>query len=489
MFKTYVGPVEDDASVAYLRPETAQGIFVNFPNVQTTTRKKPPFGIAQIGKSFRNEITPGNFIFRTREFEQMEMEYFVPPEDGAQWYEYWCQERFRWYTDLGIPEEQLRLRPHDAEELSHYSAGTSDVEFMYPWGWGELEGIANRTDFDLTQHSEVLGPGPHVLRPGARPPLPAARDRARGRRRPRHARVPARGVRRGGRRPTARAAPRSARCCASHPRLAPIKVAVLPLSKNERLVPVADEVAALAAVRAHDRRRRGGSIGRRYRRQDEVGTPLCVTVDFDTLDDRAVTIRDRDTMAQERVPIDGLLAELQGRLHRMSDNYYEELGRRARRVPRRDPRRAPSARRRPRGRAREEGRQRVAAAANRERGRARARGVERAVRPVPAPALRRASSRGPASTDERRDRRRRRRRAGRGTAPELTGWRKLLAPPPPKQRTGGGNGANGEERRGARHRNGRPRPEPTIQLPAGMQLAEPRQRGMAHAVRHRRSSS
>src|SRR6476659_3985613 len=157
MFKTYVGPVEDDASVAYLRPETAQGIFVNFQNVQTTTRKKPPFGIAQIGKSFRNEITPGNFVYRTREFEQMEMEYFVPPEEGAQWFEYWCRERLRWYTDLGCPEDQLRLRPHEAEELSHYSAGTSDVEFLYPWGWGELEGIANRTDFDLKAHAAASG--------------------------------------------------------------------------------------------------------------------------------------------------------------------------------------------------------------------------------------------------------------------------------------------------------------------------------------------
>ena len=157
MFKTHVGPVEDDAAVAYLRPETAQGIFVNFQNVQTTTRKKPPFGIAQIGKTFRNEITPGNFIFRTREFEQMEMEYFVPPDDSPRWYEYWCQERYRWYTSLGIPEEKLRLRPHDADELSHYSIGTSDVEFLYPWGWGELEGIAQRTDFDLRQHSQFSG--------------------------------------------------------------------------------------------------------------------------------------------------------------------------------------------------------------------------------------------------------------------------------------------------------------------------------------------
>jgi glycyl-tRNA synthetase len=314
MFKTYVGPVEDDASVAYLRPETAQGIFVNFANVQTTTRKKPPFGIAQVGKSFRNEITPGNFVFRTREFEQMEMEYFVPPEDGAQWYEYWCQERFRWYTDLGIPEDQLRLRPHATEELSHYSAGTSDVEFMYPWGWGELEGIANRTDYDLTQHSKFSGQDlsyydqehdrrylPHVIEPAAGADratlafLLAAYEEE--------------DVDNG------KGGTEKRTLLRLHPRLAPIKVAVLPLSKNERLVPVADEVAKALRAELMIDVDVAGSIGRRYRRQDEVGTPLCVTVDFDTLDDRAVTIRDRDTMAQERVPIEGLLAELQGRLN------------------------------------------------------------------------------------------------------------------------------------------------------------------------------
>src|SRR4029077_18987467 len=157
MFETSIGPVRDEGSVAYLRPETAQGIFVNYKNVQTTARKKPPFGIAQIGKSFRNEITPGNFIYRTREFEQMEMEYFVPPDEGDKWFEYWVQQRYQWYVEHGIPERALRIRPHDAEELSHYSAGTSDVEFMYPWGWGELEGIANRTDYDLTQHSKFSG--------------------------------------------------------------------------------------------------------------------------------------------------------------------------------------------------------------------------------------------------------------------------------------------------------------------------------------------
>ena len=313
MFKTYVGPVEDDASVAYLRPETAQGIFVNFANVQTTTRKKPPFGIAQIGKSFRNEITPGNFVFRTREFEQMEMEFFVPPEDGAQWYEYWCQERYRWYTELGIPEDKLRLRPHATEELSHYSAGTSDVEFMYPWGWGELEGIANRTDYDLAQHSKFSGQDlsyydqehdrrylPHVIEPAAGADratlafLLAAYEEE--------------DVDNG------KGGTEKRTLLRLHPRLAPIKVAVLPLSKNEKLVPLADEVASALRAELMIDVDVAGSIGRRYRRQDEVGTPLCVTIDFDTLDDRAVTIRDRDTMTQARVPIDGLLPELRNRL-------------------------------------------------------------------------------------------------------------------------------------------------------------------------------
>ncbi|MFN8037262.1 MAG: glycine--tRNA ligase [Acidimicrobiia bacterium] len=308
MFKTFVGPVEDDASVAYLRPETAQGIFVNFLNVQTTSRKKPPFGIAQIGKSFRNEITPGNFIFRTREFEQMEMEYFVPPEEGPRWFEYWCQERFRWYVDLGIPEEKLRLRPHDPDELSHYSAGTADVEFDYPWGWGELEGIANRTDYDLTQHAEFSGQDltyfdqendrryvPHVIEPAAgadRTTLAFllaayAEEEVKGEKRT---------------------------LLRLDPRLAPIKVAVLPLSKNERLSPVAREVED--ALRPHFMMDydEAGSIGRRYRRHDEVGTPFCVTVDFDTIDDGAVTVRDRDTMDQERIPLDRLVAYLRDRL-------------------------------------------------------------------------------------------------------------------------------------------------------------------------------
>jgi glycyl-tRNA synthetase len=308
MFRTHVGPVEDDASVAYLRPETAQGIFVNFKNVQTTTRKKPPFGIAQIGKSFRNEITPGNFVFRTREFEQMEMEFFVPPDQGAKWFEYWVAERYRWYTDLGIPEDMLRIRPHDPDELSHYSAGTSDIEFMYPWGWGELEGIANRTDYDLKQHAQFSGEEityfdqetderyvPHVIEPAAGADratlafLLAAyhEEEVKGEKRV---------------------------VLKLDPRLAPNQVAVLPLSRNEKLNPLATDVAG--ALRAHfmidvdD----AGSIGRRYRRQDEVGTPLCVTIDFDSLDDRAVTIRDRDTMEQARVPLDGLVGELRTRL-------------------------------------------------------------------------------------------------------------------------------------------------------------------------------
>ncbi len=308
MFKTYVGPVEDDASVAFLRPETAQGIFVNFLNVQTTARKKPPFGIAQIGKSFRNEITPGNFVFRTREFEQMEMEFFVPPEQADEWYEYWRTERFRWYVEHGIPEAMLRLREHEQDELSHYSAATSDVEFEYPWGWGELEGIANRTDYDLTQHAKFSGQDltyydqeadrryvPYVIEPAAgadRATLAFllaayAEEEVRGEKR------------------TVLRLDR---------RLAPIAVAVLPLSKNEKLNPVAEEVAG--SLRPHfmidvDVT---GSIGRRYRRQDEVGTPYCVTVDFDTLDDHAVTVRDRDSMDQDRVSIDRLLGYLRERL-------------------------------------------------------------------------------------------------------------------------------------------------------------------------------
>ena len=309
MFKTHAGPVEDDSTVAYLRPETAQGMFVNFKNVIQTTRKKPPFGIAQVGKSFRNEITPGNFVFRTREFEQMELEFFVPPPDSKQWFEYWVEERHRWYVDLGIPAEMLRIRPHEPEELSHYSAGTSDVEFAFPWGWGELEGVAQRTDFDLTAHAKASGETldwfdqatgeryvPYVVEPaaGATRSMMAFLIAAYG---------------------TDEVGGEQRTVLRLHPRLAPYKVAVLPLSKKDTLTPLAREV--LAALQPHvmcdyDETQ---SIGRRYRRQDEIGTPYCVTVDFESLEDRAVTIRDRDTTAQERVPIEGLAGHLGQKLN------------------------------------------------------------------------------------------------------------------------------------------------------------------------------
>ena len=308
MFKTFVGPVEEDASTAYLRPETAQGMFVNFLNVLNSTRKKPPFGIAQLGKSFRNEITPGNFVFRTREFEMMEMEYFVPPDEGAKWWEYWCAERLGWYTELGIPENMLRLRAHDPDELSHYSAGTADVEFFYPWGWGELEGIANRTDYDLSAHIAASGEKLEYF------------DQATGERYVPHVVEPAAGATRsmmafllaayaedeiGG---EARTVLRL------HHRLAPYQVAVLPLSKKETLTPLAREVLHTLQPHFMCEYDETQSIGRRYRRQDEIGTPFAVTIDFDSLEDKAVTVRDRDTTEQVRLPIDRLVEELRGRL-------------------------------------------------------------------------------------------------------------------------------------------------------------------------------
>jgi glycyl-tRNA synthetase len=309
MFKTHAGPVEEDSAVAYLRPETAQGMFVNFLNVLQTTRKKPPFGIAQVGKSFRNEITPQNFVFRTREFEQMELEYFVPPAEGQKWFEYWLEQRMDWYLHLGIPQEQLRLRHHDPDELSHYSAGTADVEFRFPWGWDELEGIANRTDFDLRAHSERSGQRLEYF------------DQATGERYMPHVIEPAAGATR-----TMMAFLISAYAedevggeqrvlLRLHPRLAPYQVAVLPLSKNEALEPLAREVLGILQPLCMCDYDITQSIGRRYRRQDEVGTPWCVTVDFDSLEDRAVTIRDRDTTSQVRVPISGLADEIRGRLH------------------------------------------------------------------------------------------------------------------------------------------------------------------------------
>jgi glycyl-tRNA synthetase len=308
MFKTHAGPIEDAAATAYLRPETAQGMFTNFSSVLQTSRKRPPFGIAQVGKSFRNEITPQNWIFRTREFEQMELEFFVPPADSATWYEYWCAERLDWYVRHGIPADMLRLRPHDADELSHYSSGTSDVEFLFPWGWDELEGIANRGDFDLTQHATHSGERLDYF------------DQATGERYVPHVIEPAAGATR-----TMAAFLLAAydedvvndetrTVLRLHPRLAPYKVAVLPLSKKDTLTPVAHEVRRLLADRYMVDYDETQAIGRRYRRQDEIGTPLCVTVDFDSLDDRAVTIRDRDTTEQERVPIDELVSRVSDRL-------------------------------------------------------------------------------------------------------------------------------------------------------------------------------
>ena len=308
MFKTFMGAVEEDAAVVFLRPETAQGIFVNFQNVVSTSRKRLPLGIAQIGKSFRNEITPGNFTFRTREFEQMEMEFFVQPGSDEEWFDYWSKERFEWYKRLGIREENLRLREHARDELAHYAKACVDVEYLFPIGWSELEGIANRTDFDLKQHATWSGKDlsyfdsvtneryiPFVIEPSAgadRSTLAFLVDAY-----------------------TEEEVEGATRVVLKlHPTLAPIKVAVLPLSKNERLVPLAKDV--------HDRVRKRfvteyddtQSIGRRYRRQDEIGTPLCVTVDFDSLEDGQVTVRDRDSLAQIRLPIDNLVDTLAAKL-------------------------------------------------------------------------------------------------------------------------------------------------------------------------------
>ncbi|MAT03619.1 MAG: glycine--tRNA ligase [Acidimicrobiaceae bacterium] len=312
MFKTQAGPVEGSGADAYLRPETAQGMFTNFGQVLQTTRKKPPFGIAQVGKSFRNEITPQNWIFRTREFEQMELEFFVPPAEGPSWYEYWCAERLDWYVRHGIPADLLRVRAHDDDELSHYSTGTSDVEFLFPWGWDELEGIAQRTDYDLKQHSEHSGERldyfdqqtneryvPYVIEPAAGATrtmaafLLAAYDEEEVG---------------DGDKSDVRTVLRL------HPRLAPYKVAVLPLSKKDTLTPLAHEVRKMVGERYMVDYDETQSIGKRYRRQDEIGTPLAVTVDFDSLDDQAVTVRDRDTMEQVRVPIAELMTVLTEKL-------------------------------------------------------------------------------------------------------------------------------------------------------------------------------
>ncbi|MDQ3091111.1 MAG: glycine--tRNA ligase [Actinomycetota bacterium] len=308
MFETTVGPVRDAGSVAYLRPETAQGIFVNFKNVLQFARKKPPFGIAQVGKSFRNEITPGNFIFRTREFEQMEMEFFVPPAEAPDWYAFWKEARFDWYVELGIRTDHLRLRAHDSDELSHYSSGTADVEYLFPIGWSELEGVANRGDFDLTQHTEYSGERLEYF------------DQATKERYTPHVIEPAAGADRatlaflvdaydeddlGGEQRTV---------LKLHPRIAPVKVAVLPLVRKDGQPELAREILASLRGVGQAEYDEGGSIGKRYRRQDEIGTPYCVTVDHQSLEDRTVTVRDRDTLAQERIAVDALPGELAGRL-------------------------------------------------------------------------------------------------------------------------------------------------------------------------------
>jgi glycyl-tRNA synthetase len=308
MFETTIGPVQEAGATVYLRPETAQGIFLDFKTVLSFARKKPPFGIAQVGKSFRNEITPGNFVFRTLEFEQMEMEFFVPPDEAQQWHEHWLQERMDWYVRLGIRPDYLKLRPHDADELSHYSSATSDVEYLYPIGWSELEGIANRGDFDLTQHAQHSGEKLEYF------------DTASGDRYVPHVIEPAAGV---GRTVLAvlcdaydeeEVAGEQRTVLKMHPRLAPIKVAVLPLVRKDGQPELAHEVFESLRGQLQAEYDEGGSIGKRYRRQDEIGTPFCVTIDHQSLEDRTVTVRDRDSLEQERVVIDELPAVLGARL-------------------------------------------------------------------------------------------------------------------------------------------------------------------------------
>jgi glycyl-tRNA synthetase len=297
MLETAVGAVEQTASKTYLRPETAQGIFINFKNVLQLARRRPPFGIAQIGKSFRNEITPGNFLFRTREFEQMEMEFFVPPDEAEQWYHYWIDERFRWYTTYGVRESHLRVRPHEADELSHYSRGTSDIEYLFPIGWSELEGIANRGDFDLTQHTEFSGTKLEYVGPDGERYVP-------------HVIEPAGGVDRALLAFLVDAydeevvGERERTVLRLHPKIAPVKAAVLPLiAKDAGMVDRArrlyEELRKDVMVEYDE----SGAIGRRYRRQDEIGTPFAFTIDEQTLEDDTVTIRDRDSLAQERVAL------------------------------------------------------------------------------------------------------------------------------------------------------------------------------------------
>lgn len=316
LLKTFLGPVDDEAGLHYLRPETAQGIFVNFANVLQSSRMKPPFGIAQIGKSFRNEITPGNFIFRTREFEQMELEFFVEPGTDEEWQEYWMNERMSWYIGLGVDPANLRFYEHPQEKLSHYSKRTADIEYRFGFAggeWGELEGIANRTDYDLSTHSEHSGKDlsfydqandrrytPYVIEPSAgltRSVMAFLVDAYR------EEEVP-----------NAKGGTDKRTVLGLDARLAPVKAAVLPLSRNEKLSPLAREIAAELREDWNIDFDDAGAIGRRYRRQDEIGTPYCVTVDFDSLDDHAVTVRERDSMQQQRVPRAELHAYLAERL-------------------------------------------------------------------------------------------------------------------------------------------------------------------------------
>jgi len=313
MFKTHMGPVEEEAAIVYLRPETAQGIFVNFNNVVTSTRKKLPFGIAQVGKSFRNEITTGNFIFRTREFEMMEIEYFVMPGEDEKVHQKWMQDCMDWYTNIGVKPENLRLRKHEDEELSHYAKATYDIEYNFPWGWGEIQGIANRTDFDLKAHMAMSGEkltyfdevsGQHVIPYVIEPSLGV--DRA----------VMTLLVDAYTEEETTTASGKTETrvLLKLDPSVAPVKVAVLPLSRNERLAPLAksvyDDIRKNRLIEGNVQFDDAQSIGRRYRRQDEIGTPLCVTVDFDSLDDGCVTIRERDSMDQKRVSITNLAQEI-----------------------------------------------------------------------------------------------------------------------------------------------------------------------------------
>jgi glycyl-tRNA synthetase len=308
MFRTHMGPVESDENLVYLRPETAQGIFINYENVRRTNRLRLPFGIAQIGKSFRNEITPGQFVFRTREFEQMEMEFFCRPQDAEEWFQYWLDKRIHWYTSLGMDPIRLRLRYHEADELSHYSSATADVEYDFPWGWDELEGIANRRDFDLRQHTEHSGEDlryfdqdsnerffPYVIEPAAgatRTTFAFLIDAY-----------------------TEEEVNDETRTVLKlHHRIAPYKAAVLPLSKRPELIEPAEKLAGELRKRWMVELDVTQSIGRRYRRQDEIGTPFCVTVDFDSLEDGAATVRDRDTMSQDRVSMDQIEPFLAERL-------------------------------------------------------------------------------------------------------------------------------------------------------------------------------